>query len=245
MPQLEALSEHPLNTMVASVGGSVFRPDRIDVDFTKNLIAFFREQTGIDKHVVAVIGGGGVARNAIEDAQTLGVTHQPSLDRIGILVTQENAHLLAKIIEANGMFVHLYEPGDLQRHDVVYLRGGTDPGHTTDYVAVQLAIEANQCVLINISSTRGLYARRPDGSLDPDALIDHITANDYLKMFPHGHSPGVNIPFDCEAIKLAIENNMMVILVGPNFDNMNQLLRGERFVGTIIHPNIYKPEDST
>ena len=146
MPQLEDLEQHPMDTITASIGGAVFRPDRINVDFTRDLLMFLREQTQNGKTILAVIGGGGVARDTIDDARTLGVTHQPSLDRIGILITQANALLLAKIIEAeaDSIPVHLYEFGDILRKGVVYLRGGTQPGHTTDYVAVQIAAEAKQ-----------------------------------------------------------------------------------------------------
>ena len=238
MPQLKELAQHPMDTITASIGGAVFRPDRINVDFTHDLLAFLREQTQNDKTILAVIGGGGVARNAIEDARALGVTHQPSLDRIGILVTQENTLLLTKIIEAevNNMPVHLYEFGDILRKGDIYLRGGTKPGHTTDRVAVEAALEAKQCILLNISSTKGLYKRKDDGSLDPNQVIEHISWEEYLTMFPKDHSPGINIPFDREAAKLAQANNMIVVLMGPDFDNINSFLRGEEFVGTIVHP---------
>jgi len=227
-----------MDTITASIGGAVFRPDRINVGFTHNLLAFLREQTQQNKTILAVIGGGGVARNAIEDARALGVTHQPSLDRIGILVTQENALLLTKIIEAevNNMPVHLYEFGDILRKGDIYLRGGTQPGHTTDKVAVQIATEANQCILLNISSTKGLYKRNESGRLDPNQIIEHISWDEYLTLFPGDHAPGINIPFDQEAAKLAQANNMMVILMGPDFDNMRHLLAGEEFMGTVIHP---------
>lgn len=238
MPQLKELAQHPLDTITASIGGSVFRPDRINVDFTHDLLAFLQEQTKNDRTILAVIGGGGVARNAIDDARALGVTHQPSLDRIGILVTQENALLLAKIIEAeaDSIQVHLYEFGDILRKGVIYLRGGTRPGHTTDYVAVQAATEAKQCVLLNISSPKGLYGRKEDNTLDPNQIIEHISWDEYLAMFPDDHTPGINIPFDREAAKLAKANNIMVVLMGPNFDNINHFLRGEEFIGTIVHP---------
>lgn len=236
MPQLKELAQHPMDIITASIGGSVFRPDRINVDFTHDLLAFLEEQTNDGKTILAVIGGGGVARNAIEDARALGVTHKPSLDRIGILVTRENALILAKIIEAEtqNVPVHLYEFGDLTRTGIVYLRGGTQPGHTTDYVAVQLASEANQCILLNISSTKGLYGKREDGTLDPELVIEHISWDNYLAMFPGDHAPGINIPFDREAAKLAQTHNIMVILVGPDFDNINNLLQGKEFTGTII-----------
>lgn len=238
MPQLKELAQHPIDTITASIGGAVFRPDRINVAFTNDLLTFFQEQTKNDKTILAVIGGGGVARNAIEDARALGVTHKPSLDRIGILVTQENALLLAKIIEAkaHSMQVHLYEFGDIPRKGVVYLRGGTRPGHTTDYVAVQIATETKQCILLNISSLKGLYKRKDDGSLDPEQIIEHISWEEYLAMFPKDHAPGINIPFDREAAKLAQANDMMVVLMGPDFDNINRFLRGEEFIGTIVHP---------
>lgn len=226
-----------MDILTASIGGAVFRPNRINVDFTRDLLAFLHEQTKNDRTILAVIGGGGVARNAIEDARTLGVTHQPSLDRIGILVTQENALLLAKIIEAeaHSMQVHLYEFGDILRKGVIYLRGGTRPGHTTDRVAVEAAVEAKQCILLNISSTKGLYKRKEDGSLDPNQIIEHISWEEYLAMFPGDHAPGINIPFDREAAKLAQANNMMVVLTGPDFDNIRHLLAGEEFTGTIVH----------
>lgn len=238
MPQLKELAYHPMDTITASIGGAVFRPDRINVGFTHDLLAFLQEQTLNDKTILAVIGGGGVARNAIEDARALGVTHQPSLDRIGILVTQENALLLAKIIEAEAqrIQVHLYEFGDILHKGVVYLRGGTQPGHTTDYVAVQIAAETKQCVLLNISSLKGLYGKKEDNTLDSNQIIEHISWDEYLAMFPGDHAPGINIPFDREAAKLAQANDMMVVLMGPDFDNVNRFLRGEEFIGTIIHP---------
>jgi uridylate kinase len=238
MPRLEDLAQHPMDTIIASIGGAVFRPERINVDFTHDLLAFLQEQTKNNRTILAVIGGGGVARNAIEDARALGVTHQPSLDRIGILVTQENALLLAKIIEAKSqnISVRLYEFGDILRKGVIYLRGGTQPGHTTDYVAVQIAAEANQCVLLNISSPKGLYRKKEVGALDPEQIIERISWNEYLAMFPGNHAPGINIPFDREAAKLAQTNDMTVVLMGPDFDNINRFLSGQEFTGTVIHP---------
>ena len=236
MPQLKELAQHPMDTITASIGGAVFRPDRINVGFTRDLLGFLHEQTQNDKTILAVIGGGGVARNAIEDARALGVTHQPSLDRIGILVTKENALLLAKIIEAHSMQFHLYDFGDILHKGVIYLRGGTEPGQTTDRVAVEAAIETKQCILLNISSIKGLYNRDEAGKLDPNQIIEHISWDEYLAMFPDDHTPGINIPFDREAAKLAQTNNMMVVLMGPDFDNINRFLDGKEFIGTIVHP---------
>ncbi|MDP1722233.1 MAG: hypothetical protein Q8L37_03410 [Candidatus Gottesmanbacteria bacterium] len=235
MPRLSDVESYRPHPIVASVGGSIVRPNELNRGFICEFLEFTKDIVDREGTVVAVIGGGGMARQLIGDARAMGVSHPLTLDQIGINVTRENAFVVAKIFEANGLHVHVRKPGDIFKNGFVYIQGGGEPGHTTDYVAVQAAREAHQQVLLNISSTQGLY-RVTEGKMDKNDVIDSISWDDYLALFPKGHEPGINIPFDHEAALFAQKNAITVILIGPDIENISNLLAGKEFTGTIIHP---------
>lgn len=236
MPQLAEMSKQPPETVVFSVGGSALHPtEHFNVAFVKELMCFTLKLTQEGKITILVTGGGSVARDAQADAKQLGVYHQATLDQIGVYITSLNALWLERVFEANGIHTHTLHSGDILHNGIIYMRGGSEPGHTTDFVAVSHAIEANQKILFNISTTPGLHPII-EGKMNEDEVIHSITWDHYLKNFSVDHVPGINTPFDKPGSLLAKEHGMTVVLLGPDFDNISRLLAGEEFIGTIIHP---------
>lgn len=70
----------------------------------------------------------------------------------------------------------------------------------------------------------------------PDAKpIDTISWKSYRAMAGNTWVPGMNLPFDPIASKLAAELGVTVrILNGKNLDNLARALDGKKFLGTTI-----------
>ncbi|NCN45246.1 MAG: hypothetical protein COU63_04670 [Candidatus Pacebacteria bacterium CG10_big_fil_rev_8_21_14_0_10_36_11] len=211
---------------------------RLDHAFVGGLIELFRSLNEQDFISAVVVGGGTLARLRIEDAQSFGEGNgdNKQLDYVGIAVSETNAvELLAILLRQNIAAKRLLQEKEELIPGNVYLRGGIEPGHTTDFVAVTKAVESGASVVVNISNTPGLYPLAEDGSLDSSKIIGEMSLADYLEKFAVEHRPGVNTPFDAKAAELAMENNITVILVGNDVENLKKLVVGEDFVGTILN----------
>lgn len=229
------MSENELKMHAMSFGGAAFKPERVNIPVVEQFIEFCRRHTLAGDSIITVVGGGGSARNNIEDARALGVTHLPSLDRIGIDVTRLNANLLKQFLEANDVHVHLRRPGDRFYAATVHVQGGSDPGATSDLVTVEAANEAGIKIVHNVTSRDGIHPV-VDGTLQTDTIIEYISFDEYLQMIPLRHTPGINVPFDTQAAMRARDYGMTVLVSGPDFNNIDNFLEGRRFRGTIIHP---------
>ncbi len=231
------LPEYNPTIFVASIGGStLFSEPKTLSPFARNhLPDLIREHLSQSHTLVAIIGGGPEARARMATAQTKKENiSQHELDEIGILVTKKNAQFVADWLRNDFdirvqifIFKQLLSPG------VVYLGYGTEPGHNTDYVAVQAALEAKQSVLLNISNQPGLL-ESIDGRMT-DIVIPRISWSQYLQLAPT-HYAGIQHPFPKEAATLAMENGMTVVILGSDIGNIKQCIRGEEFIGTVIHP---------
>jgi len=237
-PKYERFAASQPDFIAASIGGSAFHPDRLNIDFIKDLADFFQELLAQKKTIFAVVGGGGKARSLEEDVKTLGVRRAKAVDQIGIAVTQVNALVLQKYLEARDIDFRCYSDGDLLKRGagVIYVQGGSDPGHTTDFVTIQASHEAGQEVVLNISTEPGGINPRRGGEIIENELIEQMTWDEYFRIFPKEHKPGSHSPFDGPAALFAQKHKMTAILVGPDMNNLRKCLRGEEFRGTIVHP---------
>jgi len=219
-----------------SVGGSVlFSKDHPELnrEFFSQLTEFLDTQISENRSVVMIVGGGILARIRQEDAKHFGVTDPESLDRIGLRVTQHNAYYIQDILEAQGKPVKKYMFEKRTHPGWIYVRGGKDINHTSDYTAVTAAIKLGSCAIFNVSTNPGIYAFTETG-FDKSNLLEGITFDEYLTRVPE-HQPGINVPFDHEAAKLAQQNNIRVILVGPDMKNLTNCINGVDFTGTVMH----------
>jgi len=244
-------AENP-HIQVYSVGGSIlfghlegkkpyqegFNPVQFDQKFVGGLIHILQEQIERGNGVVIITGGGLVARMRIEDAKSYGETdEQDQLDHVGLSESNANAAHLLAILQRTGFQGEWYRramwgeasPGK------VWVRGGTEPGHTTDYVAVEAAIAEGANLVVNIGSKNGLHPKDKNGDLNGGEVITYISMKDYLEMFDGTeHSPGLNMPFEPKAAKLAADQGISIVLIGGDEDNLRSFLAGGEYVGTFI-----------
>lgn len=246
MPKLTDV-EQPQDILTASVGGSIlFRaPNALEKFFGKKevwnkkyvakLCAFFKKRIDDEQTVIAIVGGGKPARRQIETAKRAGLDNQFALDNIGIAVTIQNAIRLRGSLANNNINVQYYSPSLELQSGTIYVGYGDKPLHTTDYVAVEAAHKAGQKIMINIS-VAGVIHPMMKGKPDENATLQELTWDNYISTIAHAHEAGLSSPLDLPAAEFARVHDMTVVFVGPDIDNIAQCLRGEEFIGTIVHP---------
>jgi len=216
-------------------GSTLFPPENpwLDTEFFQQWKLFLEEEIQANRSIVAIIGGGEIARKRQQAARTVGITDKNIIDGIGIDVTRNNAKILRKLLNGLGIRARQYQWQDM-KSSVVYLRGGTKSGHTTDLVAVEAAVRSHVTIVYNISNTPGLHPFK-DGGFDRSKIISDIS---YAELLPHipEYESGQKVPFDKPSLLLAQQNNLTVVLVGQDFENLKRAMCGEVFEGTIIHP---------
>ncbi|MDO8451719.1 MAG: UMP kinase [bacterium] len=227
------------NTFVLSLGGSLVIPNGgIDVGFLTQLNVFIRDQISSKKRrFFIVVGGGATARN-YRDAGEAVIKHKitdEDLDWLGIHATRLNAQLVRTIFQdvADPRVIKHYEI-ILKIDQPIVVAAGWKPGWSTDYCAVTLCQDYNITSLINMTNVDQVYDKDPKKFPDATPLIN-VNWHDYRAMTGDKWSPGMNLPFDPIASRLADETGVVVrILNGKNFENLTQALDGNEFVGTTI-----------
>ncbi len=230
----------PQETIVFSVGGSLIVPnDGIDFDFLKKFNQFIRKHIKKGRKFFIVVGGGITARH-YRDAgkEVIGEITPVDLDWLGIHATRLNAHLLRTIFQdiAHPRIIGIYEKPLRNSKEPVVIGAGWKPGHSTDYDAVILARDYKASVIINLSNIDWVYDKDPH--LFSDAKPIQKTTWDYFeKIVGMEWSPGINAPFDPVASQLAKKLGLTVIITnGTNFANLDNILNGKSFKGTIVTP---------
>ena len=225
--------------LVLALGGSLLRPEESErhawLSSLANLLSACEVPIGI------VVGGGAPAREAIELAKPV-IDDLASLDEIGIAATRLNAAIVAQILQGAGLDVCTGIPSDvesaargLDEHKVVVM-GGTRPGHTTDNVAIRLAIEAKATRCLIATNVGHVYSADP--RVDSEARpIESMTLSELQEIVGppvHGKAGGSSV-IDPIGVQAAIDNNLpLAVLDGREMDRMADALSGKPFVGTRI-----------
>jgi uridylate kinase len=219
--------------------GKEVNPIRFNRAFIGGVVEISRQLVESRCGVVMVVGGGKIARLRIGDAKSYGdPSIDEQLDHVGLSASNTNAAELLAILQREGIGGYWYsrekwgemEPGS------VWVRGGTEPGHTTDYVTVQAALAEGIDHVINIGNTPGLHPLDDQG-FDQSRVIEGITATKFLDMFNSTeHESGMSRPFEPKAAEMAATYGITVILVGGDKENLQRLMNGEDFTGTVMRP---------
>ena len=189
------------------------------------------------------MGSGGVAaREAIEQAKRDGENDLAALDEIGIAATRMNAAMVAQFLQNAGLDVCAEIPHDVEssarglvEHSLVVM-GGTHPGHTTDNVAICLAIEAKAARCLIATNVGHVYSSDP--RVDSGALpIESMTLSELQDIVGppvHGQAGGSAV-IDPIGVQAAIDNNLpLSVLDGHEMERMANALGGKPFIGTSI-----------
>lgn len=222
------------------LGGSVLAPAELDPAFLQEvaarMLAWSRE-----RQLLVVVGGGTPARRHIQAARACGVA-EDLLDRIGIQATRLNAQTLACILRRAGADVNLEIPHSTaqalrfaEQHAIVVM-GGTAPGHSTDYVAVELAVEGRCARFVDATNVDGVYTRDPnkhrDAAFLPKASFEELLGIIEEREWTAAGAPGV---IDGPATVLLARNAVPTCVVrGTDLDNLGKAVTGKPFHGTHI-----------
>ncbi|GAB4219196.1 MAG: hypothetical protein Fur009_4150 [Candidatus Microgenomates bacterium] len=224
--------------IIISVGGSLIVPNGgVDTKFLSQLNKFIRSQVAKGRRFMLIAGGGKIARH-YQDAgrEVIGNINNEDLDWLGIHATRFNAHLLRTIFQdiAHPRIITNYDRKLFNWWQPVAIGAGWKPGWSTDYDAVILARDYKASLVINLSNIDGIYDKDPKKYNDAK-LIEKITWEEVEKIIGNKWTPGLNAPFDPVATPLAKKLGLTVIVTtGHNFNNLNKVVEGESFKGTVI-----------
>ncbi|MFC1787848.1 UMP kinase [Patescibacteria group bacterium] len=227
------------STLVLSVGGSIVAPKTgIDQKFLCAFKKLIEAQTKRKWKFVIVIGGGATARAYQEAAKGVGNLHRDDLDWLGIHSTRLNGHLMRTVFRDIAHHEMFNDPTRVPKtwNKKVLVAAGWKPGWSTDYVATRIAKRLGVKLVVNLSNIDYLYTKDPNKHKDAE-VICNINWKDFRKIVGSKWDPGMNVPFDPVASKLADESGITVALLnGTNLSNLNALLSGKNFQGTIVRP---------
>lgn len=229
------------NVFVLSLGGSLVVPNGgIDTKFLIDFNKFIRQQISSKKRRFFItVGGGATTRHYQEAASKVKGEEiiDEDLDWLGIHATRLNAHMLRII------FRDIAEPRVIKHYEIilkvnapVVMAAGWQPGWSTDYCAVMLCKDYGIDSIINLSNINYVYDKDP-GKYKDAKPIKATSWQEFRKLTGDKWTPGMHIPFDPVASKLAQEIDLTVIILnGKNLKNLAKALDGEPFIGTKIGP---------
>lgn len=222
-----------MTKIIISLGGSIVstQPDNptIRQQYADFLLGLAQTQV-----VAVIVGGGYRARQAIDQAKaTASHLTNDELDQIGIQATRANAASLQALC---GSSDSLIDPQFILPDQPTLVFGaGWIPGRSTDYDAVLLAVNNKIDTIYNVSNISYIYSADPKTNPTAQPLAE-ITWERLRVMVGDTWTPGLNLPFDPIATQLAAEHGLTVkVMHGGDLKNISKAVRGEDFVGTVIH----------
>lgn len=221
--------------IIIALGGSIIVPDKINIDFLKNFRKVILKFIKKGNKFIIVSGGGKTARNYQRTAMKIIKTPPEDLDWIGIHATRLNAHLLRTIFFKEACPIILDNPyRKIKTKKPIIIASGWRPGWSTDYIAVLIAKIFKSKEVIIAGNTPYVYTK--DYRKHPDAKpLKKINWKNYRKIIGSRWIPGMGAPVDPVGAKLGEKIKLRVkIILAENIKNLENLLGGKIFDGTII-----------
>lgn len=224
------------DTTIISLGGSLIVPGQINTHFLKNFKELILKHLHRGRRFFIIAGGGKIARNYQRAADSVGALTRDDLDWLGIHATRINAHLIRTIFRREAHKRIITNPKNHKEPfgEKIMVAAGWRPGWSTDYVAVCLARKYSITTIINMSNIDYVFNKDPRVHIDAKK-IKKINWTDFRKITGNKWDPGLNLPFDPVASRLAEKLKLKVIILnGHNLKNLDKCLKGNRFKGTVV-----------
>lgn len=223
-----------MDKVVVSVGGSVLIPGNNDSEYISRLAGMLSSVKD-EVQLAVVCGGGRTARYYATTGRELGGdTYQ--LDIMGIAATRINAQLLGmalgdmpeRVPETAAETARASEPGR------IVVMGGTEPGHTTDAVAMMVAREMGADRVVNATAVDAVYTADP--RKDPNAeKIPRMTIERLGELVYKEHDASASSVFDPLGVQIARESCIDISMVdGRNVEELRKAILGQPFDGTFV-----------
>lgn len=224
--------------VVISIGGSIVAPPNLDTTYIDSLARLLVDLSKTRK-IYCVTGGGWIARQYIEAGRQFGADEE-ELDLIGIAATRMNAQLLiaalTKYTEVPVRPMASVEATvESSEGYQVSVMGGTYPGHSTDYVGVELAVRSKATRFVNATNVNGVYSADPNLVATAE-MYKEISIDALIKMMGvEWKMAGMKTVIDGPALKLIREKRVPTFVVnGKNLPELAKALQGQEHQGTRI-----------
>ncbi|GAH60729.1 unnamed protein product, partial [marine sediment metagenome] len=219
-----------------SLGGSLIIPDKVDIKYLKEFKKTILKNTKKYKFIIAC-GGGSVARKYISALKKSGKNEKfQSLS--GISATRMNARFMNYFfgMEPEHGIPHTKSTLKkyLKKQNIVFC-GALEykPNQTSDSTAAQLA-RKYKTIFINLTNVKGLYDKNPKKYKNAK-FIKEISWKDFDKKANESkHQPGQHFVLDQTASKIILEEKIPTYIIGDDMDQLDNILRGKDFKGTLI-----------
>jgi uridylate kinase len=221
--------------MVISLGGSqIIKDGKINVAFLKKFRDVIQRNSRKYKFVI-VCGGGSVARMYIAGLKESSLKLQSFA---GISATRTNARFVSYFFnreQLDGIPRSMPQVGRLLKREDIIFCGALEykPEQTSDSTAAQIAREYD-AEFVNITNVDGLFTSNP--AVNKNAkLVREISWRDF-----HGiasklsFKPGQHFVLDQKASKIIKQEKIRTYIVGNDLQNLDRVLNGKKFKGTII-----------
>ena len=222
--------------IVLSLGGSLIIPDNVDIGFLLKFKKIILRNTKKYKFVV-VCGGGSIARKYIAALREAGMSEKLQ-SFSGISATRMNARFMTYLFsrDPGAGIPHTVETlkSYLKKEAVVFC-GALEykPNQTSDSTAASLASKF-KTIFINLTNVAGLFTKNPKKYKDAK-FIPKITWKNFDKMASSGgFKPGQHFVLDQSASKIIMKHKIPTYILGQNLKDLEQVLRGKKFRGTVI-----------
>jgi len=224
--------------VVISLGGSLIIPEKINLELLEEFRKIVKKNTQKYKFVI-VCGGGKTARNYIHGLDKENTENKQFFQsQLGIAATRINARFMTYFFgkDANKGIPHdMHEiQGLLRAHDIVFCGAlRYSPNQTSDTTTAKLA-NFFGTPFVNLTDVTGLYEKNPKIYKKAE-YIPQITHKEFLKMARKiEFKPGQNFILDQKAAKILKEHNITTFLLGKDMKNLDNMLNGKHFIGSII-----------
>ena len=208
-------------------------PGEIDTTFLKAFKNAVKKQLDTKRFFIFV-GGGKVCRNYQKAMLEFGADTNER-DLIGIDVSRLNARVVKQAFGELAFSEIVTNPTKKisTRKDIV-VAGGWKPGWSTDYCAVVMAKNMGIKTIVNVTNVDYVYDKDPSKHKTAKAFKE-ITWKDFRKIVGDKWAPGLSMPFDPRASKMAeILKIKVVVINGKDLNRLEKCLQDKEFIGTII-----------
>jgi len=226
--------------IVISLGGSLVVPGEIDLKFLKIFKKIIKKYINPTSprlrraRFFILVGGGKICR--VYQKALLEFGAKPAdRDWIGIDISRLNAKIIKQMFAGNVYPEIITDPNKkVKTTKGVVVGAGWKPGWSTDYDAVLVAKNHNIKTIINLTNVDYVYDKNPKQFADakPFKEIDWKTLQ---RIVGDKWNPGLSMPFDPRASKLAARLRLKVVLInGGKLDQLENFLNNKPFIGTTI-----------
>ncbi|MFQ5531652.1 MAG: hypothetical protein ACE5ES_03500 [Candidatus Nanoarchaeia archaeon] len=200
----------------------------------------FREiiQNNLKKYrFVIVCGGGSVARKYISALKESKATYKEQ-SMTGILATRINAQFMSYFFNQD---LKTKIPSSMEevkkqakKSNLIFCGAlGYKPKQTTDSTASEISAEF-KTYFINITNVDGLHDKNPK-KFKKVKFIPKISWKDFYQMANKmSFKPGQHFVLDQTSAKIIMKNKTTAYILGKNMKQLDNLLRGKKFKGTLI-----------